>query len=228
MRTPASPFPMLSPPRRSPHQSRSLQQPFYAAVAPPDLVFFHQLLVKVLHVEPPVALLIQTYHLLYHPHRHPPRARTPTPPIHQPLPPHLVGSLSPPPHRPVTDSDNLRCLNQLIFFAAACNITSCTLIIRSTAAPGYPSMHSCLLHFSFSFAACSSGHFTCYSHRTYHVLLTTSKMSLEFFLLRAIMRQFFREEQANARSLTTQKRLLAFGSSGPLAKRHLLAGWPLG
>jgi hypothetical protein len=42
----------------------------------------------------------------------------------------------PPPQVPVADPQDLRRRHQLIFFAIACNITSCTFIARSIAAFG--------------------------------------------------------------------------------------------
>src|SRR5204863_10039449 len=58
--------------------------------------------------------------------------------------------------------------HQVIFFAVACNFTSCTFIARSIAALGYASM---LLMVSHPHRP-QSGHITCYLNRTYHVLPT--------------------------------------------------------
>src|ERR1035441_4993022 len=65
--------------------------------------------------------------------------------------------------------------HHVIFFASARKITSCTFIVRSIAACVYENMPSMLSYPR----RLQSGHFTCYLIRTYHVLTTRTKISLD-------------------------------------------------
>ena len=67
-------------------------------------------LVEVPHVQVEVPLAIEPQHLLDLGQRYPPAPRRAPPPVEQTVVTMLLVALSPAPHRPVADADNLRCL----------------------------------------------------------------------------------------------------------------------
>src|SRR5438128_12540590 len=94
----------LSP---SPHQSGSLQRQLHPGVAQLDLVLVLQLLVEMPHVQIEIPIAIEPQHLLHQRHRHPFRRGLALPPVEQTVIAKLLVTLSPAPHLPITDADDL-------------------------------------------------------------------------------------------------------------------------
>jgi hypothetical protein len=79
------------------------------------------------------------------------------------------------PHLPVIDADNLCHLPSRMFFASVRKITFSTFIARSIAAFVWEIM---LRMISYPYRP-QSGHTTCYSDRTHHVLTTVDKVLVD-------------------------------------------------
>src|ERR1700681_3215752 len=96
--------PALAPPR---HQPRPLQGQLHPGVAELDPMFAVQLLVKMPHVQIEIPVAVQSKHLLHHRHRHPFRRGLALSPVEQSVVAELLIPLSPAPHRPIAQTENL-------------------------------------------------------------------------------------------------------------------------
>jgi hypothetical protein len=102
---------MRRAPRRRPHQPRPLQRQPGHRVAQLVVVPLLQLLVKMLHREPAIALLIKPQHAQDLRGRRPAARRLADPPIAQTLRPLIAQPVAPPPERPLRDPQHLRRLS---------------------------------------------------------------------------------------------------------------------
>src|ERR1019366_2166663 len=94
----------LSPPR---HQPRPLQSQLHPGVAELDFVCAVQLLVKMPHVQIKMPIAVESQHLLHQGHRHPFRRGLALPPVEQTVIAKLFIALSPAPHLPIANADDL-------------------------------------------------------------------------------------------------------------------------
>jgi hypothetical protein len=97
---------MLASPPPLPHQPGSLQRRLHPRVAKVHGVFFHQLLVKVTHIEIEVPLAVQPQYRLDRLQGNPFPAWSSLAPVVQPVVAVLLVAFPPPPHGPVRHADD--------------------------------------------------------------------------------------------------------------------------
>src|SRR5437667_10061663 len=91
----------------SPHQSGTLQRQLHPAVAQLDLMLVLQLLLEMPHVQIEIPIAVEPQHLLHSRHRHPFRRGLALPPVEQTIIAKRLVTLSPAPHLPITNADDL-------------------------------------------------------------------------------------------------------------------------
>src|SRR3989475_2779134 len=106
-RPPRTPLAMHSSLAPSPHQSGTLQRQLHPGVAQLDLVLVLQLLLEMPHVQIEIPIAVEPQHLLHPRHRHPFGRGLALPPVEQTVIAKLLVTLSPAPHLPITDADDL-------------------------------------------------------------------------------------------------------------------------
>src|SRR5207237_741530 len=90
-----------------PSPSVSLQRQLHPGVAQLDLVLVLQLLLEMPHVQIEIPIAVEPQHLLHPRHRHPFGRGLALPPVEQTVIAKLLVTLSPAPHLPITDADDL-------------------------------------------------------------------------------------------------------------------------